>query len=173
MIGFALALLLAGVPDPAAARAELAACAARIEELKGRHLAGEPVGRELVRLLVRSQELAAQLDRAGAALPPAPAAPSPEELRERADAARDDADRLAAEIALLDVKIGDGRRTLRAEAEGPVARATLGARPIPRAGSERLRELEAHRAALARRRAHAEAAAAQWEAEARNAEAAR
>jgi hypothetical protein len=177
MLGFTLAVLLAIAPDPAAARAELDACARRIEELKARHLAGQPVGRELVRLLVRSQELVAQLERARVELPPAPPAPSPEELRERADAARDDADRLAAEIADLDVRIGDGRQALRAEAEGPIARAGLGgghARAVEHAAAaERLRELQARRAMLATRRAHAEAAAASLEGEANAAEAAR
>jgi hypothetical protein len=176
MLGLALALLLTAAPDPAVARAELEDCARRIEELKARHLAGQPVGRELVRLLVRAQELAMQLDRARVELPPPPPAPSPEELRERADAARDDADRVAAEIADLDVRIGDLRRALRAEAEGPIARATLGghARAAELAAEvERLRALQARRASLAAERAHAEAAAASLEAEARAAEAAR
>jgi hypothetical protein len=78
------------------ARKELDQCAARIEELKARRVAGELARRELERLLVRAQELALELERAHQTVPAAPASPSPEELRELADAARDEADRLAA-----------------------------------------------------------------------------
>lgn len=179
-----LVLLLAGSPDadPADARAELDACAARIEELKARRRAGQAAERELERLLVRAQELALELERARAGLPqPAgplaleraePPPPSPEELRERADAARDEADRLAAEIAELDVKLGDARRMARAESDPTMARAALGSGPAG-ATAARVRELHLRRAALAHRRAAAEHAAAKFEAAAQAAEAER
>lgn len=170
--GFTLALLLAAGPDADAgdARKELDQCAGRIEELKAQRRAGELARRELERLLVRAQELAAELERTRQQLPSSPpSAPSPEELRERADAARDEADRLAAEIAELDVKLGDARRAARSEQDGTVANAVLGSSPPPHA-AERARELAARRAALAQQRARAEAAAARYEAEARAAE---
>ncbi len=165
-------VLLAGGPGPDAAdaRKELDACAERIEELKAQRRAGELARRELERLLVRAQELAAELERTRQALPEAPSAPSPEELRERADAMRDEADRLAAEIAELDVKLGDAHRLARAESDGTVARAVLGAQ-VPSQAAERVRELAAQRAVLAERRARAEQAAARFEAEAHAAEA--
>lgn len=169
--GATLALLLAAHPGEPDVRAELEACAERIEELKARRRDGEAVGRELERLLVRAQELAAELDRAAAALPPVPHVPSPEELRERADAARDEADRLAAEIALLDVKIDDLRRILRVETDGAMAQAVLGRRPRSSRAEARLEELLAERADLSRRRAAAMAGAERLEAEAARAEA--
>jgi hypothetical protein len=106
--GIALALLLcAPTASLDAHRAELDLLAGRIQQLKLRQLHGDNVRRELERLLVRAQELAgaieAELDRGGAlpiALPP-----SPDELRERADAARDEADRLAAAIHALEIRI--------------------------------------------------------------------
>jgi hypothetical protein len=165
----ALSLLLFAA-DPgelhasAAAAAELERCAARIELLKSRH----QTGRELDRLLRRAQELEAALERAAADLPPPiPAAPSPEELRERADAARDTVDRISAEIAALDVRIEDARRG-RAEM-GTFARAGLGTGTIP-TGGERLRALLTARAALVEQRAQAVAEAARFDAEARAAE---
>jgi chromosome segregation ATPase len=148
------------------ARAELDACAERIEALKAQRHAGELARRELERLLVRAQELAADLERTRQDLPSPPSAPSPEELRERADAARDEADRLAAEIAELDVKIGDVRRAQ----DSAVSRAVLGSGAPPDAATARMRELATRRAALAQRRAFAQAAAARYEAEARAAE---
>jgi hypothetical protein len=178
MLGLALAFVLAASPGShASARAELEQCARRIEELKARHLAGQPVGRELVRLLVRAQELAMQLERGRVEPPPLPLAPSPEELRERADAARDDADRLSAAIAELDVRIGDVQQALRAaQSNGAIARATLDGHVRAAelaAAVQRLHELQARRGILATRRAHAEAAASSLEAEANAAEAAR
>jgi hypothetical protein len=167
-----LLLLLAGGPDgdSPGARKELDACAHRIEELKAQRRAGELAHRELERLLVRAQELAAELERTRQAMPSVPAAPSPEELRERADAAHDEADRLAAEIAELDVKLGDARRIARAESDDTVARAALRDRAAaPAAG--RARELAARRVQLAERRVRAESAAIRYEAEARAAEA--
>ncbi len=161
-----LALALAGPPDPADARAELDACAARIEELKARRRAGQEAERELERLLVRAQELAAELERTRAELPPAAPSPSPEELRERADAARDEADRLSAEIAELDVKLGDARRN----SDSAMSGAALGVAPASPSALARTRELQLRRAELARQRAAAESAAAELEAEARAAE---
>lgn len=173
----ALALVASPDADPAEARAELDACAARIEELKARRQAGQAADRELQRLLVRAQELAAELERTRAELPLAPATPSaaapalaPDELRERADAARDEADRLSAEIAELDVKLGDARRLLHAESDPTLARAAFGAAPASSSSAARVRELQLRRAALAERRAAAEEAAARLEAEARAAE---
>lgn len=156
-----------GVPD---ARKELDACAVRIEELKARRLASEFDRRELERLLVRVQDLAEELERTRQALPAAPVAPSPEELRERADAARDEVDRLAGEIAELDVKLGDARRLARAESDATVTRAALGTSATS-AQADRVRELAARRAALVQRRALAAMAADRYEAEARAAEA--
>lgn len=171
--GVALSLALAASPAEVSrageARAELEACAERIEELKARRREGDAVGRELERLLVRAQELAAELDRAASELPPPPGAPSPEELRERADALRDEADRLASEVAHLDVKIGDLRRSLRSG--GPTDPVALGSRlGAPRAEA-RLAELAAQRDELSRRREAAEGAAARLEAEAEAADA--
>jgi hypothetical protein len=166
-----LSLLLAGPSDAADARAELDACATRIEELKARRRAGQAAERELERLLVRAQELALELERTRADLPPVLARPSPEELRERADAARDEADRLAAEIAELDVRLGDARRIARAESDPTMARAVLGTAPASSAPAAHVRELLVRRAVLAERRAEAEQAAARLEADARAAEA--
>jgi hypothetical protein len=169
LAGPLLLLLLASkdtaVLSPSKAHAELEVCAERIEELKAR--GGR--GAELDRLLRRAQELAAELERAGADLPAPPhAGPSPEELRERADVARDEADRLAAEMAALDVKIQDAHR-LRADPAG-VQRAALGTAAVPSSPHHRLHALAAQRAALSVRRAHAEAEAARLEAEAHAAE---
>jgi hypothetical protein len=161
----ALVLAEVGTSDPSSVEAELDACARRIETLKARHEAG----RELERLLRRAQELAAELDRGAGDPHTIPAAPSPEELRERADAARDEADRLAAEIDAVDIRIQDARR-VRGEPNGPVARAVLGGAPV--AGTARIRALLAERAALAERRARAQAEAARLDAEARLAESA-
>ena len=165
MIGASLlALLLAGVPGgtkPPSARAELDACAARIEELKARGAEGA----ELDRLLKRAAELANELEPARAAAPPASATPGAEELRERADAARDEADRLSAEIAAIDVRLHDARRP---DAADPFRRAAVGGAP---AGSDaKLRQLHSTRAELALRRARALAEAERLEREAREVE---
>jgi hypothetical protein len=153
---------------------ELDACAERIEALKSR----QEIGRELDRLLRRAQHLAAELERTRASLPgaapspAAPIAPSAEELRERADAWRDEADRLAAEIAAIDVKIQDAHvDPHRPRRPGDtVARAALGS--AGRAdGSHRLHALAVERAKLVERRARAEAEAARLDAEARAADA--
>jgi hypothetical protein len=160
-------LLLSAEPGDlatsAAAEAELERCAERIERLKATH----QTGRELDRLLRRAQELAAALERAAAGLPPpVPTGPPPEELRERADAARDAADRLAAEIAALDVRIDDARRG-RAEAGAPFTGAALG---TTAGDGERARALTAARAALVERRAQAVEEASRLDAEAAAAE---
>jgi hypothetical protein len=170
LAGSLLLLLLASkdtaVLPPSKAHAELEVCAERIEELKAR--GGR--GAELDRLLRRAQELAAELERAGADLPAPPhAGPSPEELRERADVARDEADRLAAEMAALDVKIQDAHRT-RADPDAGLQRAALGTAAIRASPHHRLHVLAAQRAALSEKRARAEAEAARLEAEARAAE---
>jgi hypothetical protein len=166
--GSTLLLLLAAAAEsgraaPSGARAELEVCAARIEDLKARGTGGT----ELDRLLRRVQELAAELQRPDAAEPPLTAMPSPEELRERADAARDEADRLAAEIAAIDVRLGDLRRS-RVEPPG-VERAAMGT-AAPQPGGDRVRALLAERAALSHRRQRAEAEAVRLDAEARAAE---
>lgn len=172
MLAGTLLLLVLAANDtrdlpPSRARAELDACAERIEELKAR--GGR--GAELDRLLRRAQELASELERAGADLPPPPhTGPSPEELRERADAARDEADRLAAEIAALDVKIFDAHHARHTGAQ--VRNAALGTdgAPPPAVRADRVRDIQAQRAALVEKRARAEAEAARLEAEARDTE---
>src|SRR5512142_2079930 len=101
MLPVALALLLAAAPVVDPTRAELDVVAARIEQLKARKLAGEDVTLELERLLVRAQDLVQRIERARRLETVPPAAvpgPSPEELRERADAVRDERDRVAADI---------------------------------------------------------------------------
>ena len=167
-----LLLLAAGDPapgreavDPAlyGAREELDACAVRIEQLKAR----DERGAELDRLLRRAQELAAMLEDTPPAGPPQAEAPSGEELRERADAARDEADRLAAEIAAMDVRIEDARRAQGDPGAG-MARAALST-PVA-VPSRRVRALLAERAALSERRARAEAEADRLDGEARAAD---
>jgi hypothetical protein len=172
MFAVPVLLLLLTSNDPASdearARAELEVCAARIEELKARH----EFGAELHRLLRRSQELAGQLEHTGAAegsRDEVEATPSAEELRERADAARDEVDRLAADIAALDVRIADARR---GQADGvTVARAALGPAAVhPLGPGDRVRRLLAERTALSERRRQAEGEAARLEAAARAAD---
>jgi hypothetical protein len=123
ILAVALALALAAdpapKPPPDPARAELDQVAARIERLKARKLGGEDVTLELERLLVRAQDLVQQIERArssGAAPVPTAEGPTPEELRERADALRDEGDRLAVELRDLDARIEAVRRERRAEA---------------------------------------------------------
>jgi hypothetical protein len=174
----ALLLTLAAAEPPAPprdTRAELEVCAARIEELKARH----ELGVELHRLLRRAQELAAELeqpaaeqdqdlDQSRSSARAEADAPGAEELRERADAARDEADRLAAEIAALDVRIEDAGHT-HGESTVGVERAALGT-PTVRVPSDRLRALQAQRALLSERRRRAEAEAARLDAAARDAD---
>ena len=174
MFAVPVLLLLLTSNDPASdevsARAELEVCAARIEELKARH----EFGAELHRLLRRSQELAGQLEHTAAAeggpRDEVEATPSAEELRERADAARDEVDRLAADIAALDVRIADARR---GQADGVmgVASAALGPAAVhPLGPGDRVRRLLAERTALSERRRQAEDEAARLEAAARAAD---
>jgi hypothetical protein len=163
MLALALALSLTAAPvDPV--RCELDGVAARIEQLKARRMAGEDVGRELWRLLVRAQELAAQLekDRPAAPLPPAP--PGADELREGADALHDEVDRLARELAALDGRIAAERGA--AVQPVPVPATTGVAAGEPAA----VRALREERAKLAGRLEALRAAAEALESEARAAE---
>jgi hypothetical protein len=166
--------------DPAAlpaARAELSRVAERIELLKARRVEGRDVGRELERLLVRAQELAAEIDRRAAAVPPPPGvAPSVEELRERADALHDEADRLAASLTELDLRIASLRRATAPAGAGlsvAAVRGGSGRRAGPAvapADEHRLHTLLRDRDALAARLAAVRADAAAIEAEAAAAE---
>ncbi len=169
--GFVLALLLAanGRPDSlAATRAELDGLATRIERLKARQLEGENVRRELERLLVRAQELAGRIEASlelDAPLPIAPV-PSADELRERADAARDEADRLAAMLHVAEMRLAQLRR----EARPPQHPPTLGVAVSASAGepdrARLMRQLGAERQELSRRMHAALAEAARLDAEA-------
>jgi hypothetical protein len=99
--GVGLAAPGATPPDErVAAQAELAALAPRIEALKREAAAGRGATAELERLLGRAQALAAVLERTAPAPPRAPApGPDSQELRERADALRDRADKEATALA--------------------------------------------------------------------------
>jgi hypothetical protein len=158
----ALLVLLAGHPDELRhVRGELDATATRIEQLKARQLAGENVRGELESLLVRAQELAGELEHALALDTPVPLreVPSSDELRERADLARDEADAVAATLGGLDLRIATLRHELRMQA----------LRGVSDAERHRvLRHLVEQRAALvARHRAlHADAGRLEAEAEA-------
>jgi hypothetical protein len=115
----ALLLLLAADPVVDPARAELDRIAGRIEQLKARRIAGDDVAAELERLLVRAEELAQRIEGAQRAGPPRAAlkpGPTPEELRERADALRDERDRITVQLRELDARIVDVRRERRVEA---------------------------------------------------------
>jgi len=110
-----LAAILASGPGPdaAALRGELDEVAGRIEALKARRMAGQDVEGELEPLLVRSQELAEELERlrpeasspAAGASPEVPARDRADEIRERANLLRDEADRLLRACAALDARI--------------------------------------------------------------------
>ena len=182
-----LLLLVAGAPAWDA-RAELNAVAGRIEQLKARHLAGENVGRQLVAELVHAQDLVAEIERREARAPmPAPAPAS--ELRERADALHDEADRIAAALGALEARIvqaHDAMAAPRAHAperssDGMVVASRAGfspagsaaARPAPSwssAGAMQLRAMLAERARLATLLTQVRMKAAALEAEARAAE---
>jgi hypothetical protein len=178
-----LVLLALGAPSPEvlAAHAELDAVAARIEQLKARHAEGGDVGAELHRLLVRAQELSHVIEQASAPPPrPLVLAPSPDELRERADAGRDEADRLAAMLDGLDERIAALRRA-EAASPAPARRARpdeatfASAAPAHHAApgpSPRLRALLAHRAMLAERLVAVQGEIARLDAEAKRLESA-
>jgi hypothetical protein len=166
LYGLALALALRADPGPVdRTRAELDALAVRIESLKSRRLAGGEAGRELDRLLVRAQELAAQLERAEAPRAQAAAAPAADELRERADALHDDADRLAAVVAALDVRISDARRAA-SSGGGMTTGAAVASGRMGGEDAARIRALQDERARASARLTELRAAAAALEAEA-------
>lgn len=101
----------AGSARAEALRGELADVAARIERMKAAGVRGGP---EIEALLARSQGLASeleQLEKSPRRVRPAPPGADPQELRERADALRDEVDRLR--TALFDVErrlASEGRR---------------------------------------------------------------
>jgi len=163
--GIALALLLcAPTAGLDAHRAELDVIAGQIQQLKLRQLHGENVRRELERLLVRAQDLAMVIEgelHDDGALPLA-LPPSPEELRERADAARDEADRIAAALHALDIRITTASNELRMSQIG-AAMAT----PAAPERHRRLRLLVEQRQLLAQRQRAVLADAARLEAEAK------
>lgn len=165
----ALALSLhAGDPTLAPIRAELSSLAAQIEQLKARRVHGEEVGRDLERLLVRAQDLAAEIERHEAIeAAPALVVPTARELRERADFLRDEADVLAAALAALDIRIEDARRAA-APAPGMARAAIAGAG----GGAElaRVRALLAERGQVASRLAAVRGEVAVVEEAARRAE---
>ena len=114
--GLPLILLLAAGTPAWDARAELNAVATRIEQLKVRHMAGEDVGRELVALLVRAQELAGEIERREARAPMPPPAPA-SELRERADALHDEADRIVSALTAVEGRIVQAHQAMTARAQ--------------------------------------------------------
>lgn len=177
--GLPLVLLLVAGNPAWDARAELNAVATRIEQLKVRHMAGEDVGRELVALLVRAQELAGEIERREERAPMPPPAPA-SELRERADALHDEADRIASALTAVEGRIVQAHQAMTARAQRGDAvvanRAALGAvpgaqqPPAIHADEARLRNLVAERARLTAMLAQVRARAAALEAEARAAE---
>ncbi|MFO0585131.1 MAG: hypothetical protein U0229_22875 [Anaeromyxobacter sp.] len=171
-LGLTLALLLAAAsPDREVVRAELEAVAARIEQLKARHARGEDgLHGELFALLVRAQELAITLDRLDHPQPvEAPhqrvvRGPTPDDLRERADAARDEADRI--QSALDDIERRMAQVT--ASARTPDARlASTGPQDSTVSPARRMQLLQAQRERLLRALALTQADANRLEAEAR------
>ncbi|HET6411074.1 MAG TPA: hypothetical protein VFG53_03360 [Anaeromyxobacter sp.] len=122
-----LIALLSGPPESVQAlHEELDAVAARIEELKARRLAGEAVEGELEPLLVRSQELAAELEQGEPAPAPSPSATVPppvrarlDELRGRASFLRREADRLSGNLSALEITIAAALKSI---AQPPSAR---------------------------------------------------
>ncbi len=111
MLGNTLLLaLLAAAPAPAVLHRELDAVAGRIEELKERRQAGESVEAELQALLVRSQELADEIEQVRPRPAASPALDEPDralvlELRERAAELRDEADRRALQLVEGELRI--------------------------------------------------------------------
>ena len=142
-------------------------------------MAGEDVGRELVALLVRAQELAGEIERREARAPAPPPAPA-SELRERADALHDEADRIVSALTAVEGRIVQAHQAMTARAQRGDAvvanRAALGAGPGAQqppaihAEEARLRNLVAERARLTAMLAQVRARAAALEAEARAAE---
>jgi septal ring factor EnvC (AmiA/AmiB activator) len=119
MLAAALALLLAADPVVDPERAELDRVAVRIERLKERQRSGDEVGAELERMLLRAEELAQRIERRRRGETPRGApqvGPDPQELRERADALRDERDRVAVRMKDLDEQIAAVRRERRVEA---------------------------------------------------------
>lgn len=176
-----VAVLGTASPEIRAAHAELDEVATRIEQLKARHAEGEDVGRELHRLLVRAQELSYVIERASAPAPrPLVLAPSPEELRERADAGRDEADRIARAITDVDARLDALRRAAPPAPRSAAPRSAApeatfasahpaGAASPERAApapSARIRSLLAHRALLSERLVQVQEQIAGLEAEA-------
>lgn len=154
-----------GAAAPTPPRAELSSVAGRIEQLKARRLAGEDVGRELERLLVRAQELAAEIERYQALAEAAPpeVVPTPAELRERADALRDEADSAEARLSALQIRIDAARR---AAALGPGLSSASVSRVRAADEDARLGALLAERQAVSVRLAALRAEAAELEAHA-------
>jgi hypothetical protein len=163
MLGpFLIAILLASGPAPgleadaASLRRELDAVAGRIEVLKARRLAGESVEGELWPLLVRSQELASELERLrpeASEAPPAAAADDSEQkrvddLRERAGMLREEADRLLRARAALDTRILAALRS----ATAPEPATEPGTQPAQPAWSARPTQASAGAAPSAPRR---------------------
>jgi hypothetical protein len=152
-----LALLAAG-PDVDALRRELDEVAETIEQLKERRLAGQPIeDAALERLLVRSLELAEQIEQAmpGPTAPAAPAGSDPacelaDDLREQAAVLRGEAVTLLAEAAKVEAEIDQALR----EAADPHATFTSDLQasldPVARLGalSERRADLEDQARAL-------------------------
>ena len=156
----ALLVLLGGRPDEIGhARVELDAIATRIEQLKARQLEGDNVRRELETLLVRAQEIAGDLERSLALDGPVPLrdVPSSDELREQADVARDEADRVVYGLERLDAAIATLRRELQIQ--------TLHGTPDAER-HRRLRLLLQQRGALVQRHRALHAEAGRLEAEA-------
>jgi hypothetical protein len=171
--GLLILVLAAGGPettfDRDAAQAELSAVAVRIEQLKARYASGDgTVVPELHLLLVRAQELAHAIEATSVRPPPSDDAPTAEELRERADADRDEADRLRRAIERIDTRMIELQLGPRAPEASLASAAPAGAPEVPAA--ERLAMLEAQRNGLLHRLAIALAEAEHLEAEARKIE---
>jgi len=166
-------VLAAGGPqttfDRDAAQAELSAVAVRIEQLKARYATGDgSVVPELHQQLVRAQELAQAIEATSALPPPSGDAPTAEELRERADADRDEADRLRRAIERIETRMAELQFGPRAPEANLTSTAPARASEVP--AMERLAMLEAQRNGLLHRLAIALAEAEHLEAEARKLE---